>query len=92
MKHAGPDTLADLRPFLEELRQCDALKEQRLGSFYFKSRGFLHFHEDPAGTFADLKLDGLSFSRYRVTTRREQRVLLALIMQHLASLQAGYTS
>jgi hypothetical protein len=35
----------------------------------------LHFHEDPAGLFADVKLTG-TFERLRVSTAAEQRRLV----------------
>jgi hypothetical protein len=38
----------------------------------------LHFHEDPAGLFADLGV-GADFDRYPVNTRQEWDVLLAAI-------------
>ncbi len=60
MKHAGPAALDKLEPFLRQLRKLDGLKEQKRGSFYRKSpkgwRNFIHFHEDPAGFFADVTL------------------------------------
>ena len=40
------------------------------------SRGFLHFHEDPAGFFADLKT-GDDFERFRVATAGERRAFVA---------------
>ena len=52
------------------------LVERTPGSFYLRSRGFVHFHEDPSGLFADLKEDLVSFTRYRVSTRAEQREFL----------------
>lgn len=75
MKHAGPEALARLEPLLGELRGRTALVEKRPGVFYRRSHAFLHFHEDPAGLFADVRLAG-DFSRRRVTTRAEQRALL----------------
>jgi len=36
----------------------------------------LHFHDDPAGLFADVKLEGRQFTRYRVSLPQEQAVLL----------------
>jgi hypothetical protein len=60
---------------LTELRKLDGLTEKRPGTFYRKSNAFLHFHVDPAGLFADLKVDG-EFQRFRVSTRREQQTLL----------------
>jgi hypothetical protein len=83
MKHAGPQTLAALEPMLRELRRHRALVERTPGSFYRKSKAYLHFHEDPAGTFADVKLDGPEFTRMPVTTRQEQARLLALIARDL---------
>ena len=78
MKHAGPQALARLGPLLGELRERKALLEKRPGVFYRRSRAFLHFHEDPTGLFADVRLAG-DFSRHRVTTRAEQRTLLRAI-------------
>lgn len=35
--------------------------------FYLKSRAFLHFHEDAAGLFADVRAaDGKAFERIKV--------------------------
>lgn len=84
MKHAGRATLELLEPFLAELRQRPQLREKSNGSFYVKSKGYLHFHEDPAGIFADLKLDLVEFTRYPATTEREQQALLARIDRSLS--------
>ena len=88
MKHAGKATLALLEPFLAELRQRPPLREKSNGSFYVKSKGYLHFHDDPTGIFADVKLDFVEFVRYRATTETEQRALLARIDRSLATLPA----
>jgi len=79
MKHAGAETIASLEPMLRTLRARGDLIERTPGTFYRKSQAFLHFHEDPAGIFADLKDDLVTFKRYRVSTRAEQRRLLRLI-------------
>ena len=79
MKHAGAATLTKVTDLLRELRQRTVLTERGNGVFYLKSRGFLHFHDDPSGIFADVKLDLASYSRHRVTTRREQEALLKKI-------------
>ena len=84
MKHAGPATLLVLAPLLDRLRQMPALKERTPGSFYRKSQAFLHFHEDPAGNFADVKLGGKDFTRLPVDTGEQQARLLALVAQQLA--------
>jgi hypothetical protein len=76
VRHARPDDLGPLAALLTELRKLDGLTERTPGTFYRKSNAFLHFHVDPAGLFADLKVDG-DFHRFRVTTRREQQTLLA---------------
>jgi hypothetical protein len=75
MKHAGSDALDQLEPILIELRKLSALRERKRGAFYLKSAGFLHFHEDPAGMFADLKIDG-DFIRLPVNTQKEADTLI----------------
>jgi len=81
VKHAGAGTLTALEPLLSELRRQPGLIERTPGSFYLRSRAFLHFHEDVEGMFADIKLDGTEFTRVRVTTREEQAELVSLVMQ-----------
>ena len=75
MKHAGPEALDKLEPILAELRKLTGLRERKRGAFYLGPAGFLHFHEDPAGCFADLKIDG-EFVRYRVNTEKEMAALV----------------
>lgn len=82
MKHAGAETLARLEPLLEELRARPPLREKSRGTFYLKSRAFLHFHEDPSGLFADVRLAD-EFTRLPVTAKTEQSKLLALVDAHL---------
>jgi hypothetical protein len=36
----------------------------------------LHFHEDPTGVFADVRLDGNEFERIAVNNSQEQMALL----------------
>jgi len=79
VKHAGPQTLQQLSELLDALRQDASLVERTPGAFYRRSKAFLHFHEDPAGIFADVKLDGASFTRFRVSTVDEQARLLSLL-------------
>jgi hypothetical protein len=54
----------------EQVRAKEGIIEKKLGVFYRKSNAFLHFHEDPAGLFADLKA-GTDFDRYPVNTKNE---------------------
>jgi hypothetical protein len=85
MKHASQASLAALAPLLEQLRAIPGLIERTPGSFYRRSAAFLHFHEDPAGLFADVKLDLASFERLPVNTRTEQSSLLRLVRLALSN-------
>lgn len=76
MRHARPEALDVLEPLLKELRKIEGLKEKSRGVFYKRSAAFLHFHEDPAGLFADLR-DGTDFTRLPVNTAAERKALLA---------------
>ncbi len=75
MKHAGPQALDALEPLLKKLRGIAGLVERKRGIFYRGATAFLHFHEDPAGLFADLKR-GADFERYPVNTPAESARLL----------------
>jgi hypothetical protein len=67
VKHAGAAALDQLEPLLERIRAVGALKEKNRGVFYWKSKAFLHFHEDAAGLFADVRsADGKDFDRFKV--------------------------
>ena len=76
VRHATPADLDRISDLLVLLRGVDGLVERTPGVFYRRSRAFLHFHEDPAGMFADVRLDGDDFVRFRVTTRSEQTSFL----------------
>lgn len=78
MKHARSDALESLEPLLQEIRQIPGLVEKSRGVFYRKSQAFLHFHEDPSGVHADVRL-GADFERYRAETEIERQALLDLI-------------
>ena len=78
MKHAGEEALRRLSDLLDQIRQRQGLREKKLGIFYRKSKSFLHFHEDPAGMFADIS-SGDNFDRYPVNTMKERQALLAAI-------------
>jgi hypothetical protein len=78
MKHAGPEALDRLEPLLTELRAAPGLAERNRGTFYRRSRAFLHFHEDASGLFADIR-EGGEFKRYRVETDNERSELLARV-------------
>jgi hypothetical protein len=82
LKHATPAALEDLSDLLEQIRMRNGIKEKKLGIFYKKSQSFLHFHQDPAGLFADLNV-GADFERYPVNTKQEWTALLSVIDQAL---------
>jgi hypothetical protein len=75
VRHATAVALARLAPLLGELRKLSGLREPKPGTFYRGSQAFLHFHEDPAGDFADVKVGG-DWERLRVSTQRERAALL----------------
>ena len=83
MKHATSEALDQLEVLLNELRELAYLKEKKRGIFYIKSRAFLHFHEDPSGLFADVRLKH-DFERFPVNTEVQQHRLLKKIMIVLA--------
>lgn len=87
MKHAGPRTLARITPLLEELRTHSVLREKRPGVFYLKSREFLHFHDDPTGVFADVRLAD-EFVRLPVTSEAEQLEMLDRIDDCLSTVES----
>jgi hypothetical protein len=85
VRHAGARDLDQLEPLLARLRAFDALRERSRGVFYLKSRAFLHFHEDPAGLFADLRAaDGCGFERLKVDEAAGQAALLRRVEAALA--------
>ncbi|MGF6243045.1 hypothetical protein [Paraburkholderia phenazinium] len=82
MKHAGPaalDTLADL---IASIRERSELKETRPGVFYRKGKAFLHFHEDAAGLFADMRVSA-EWERFRVSEADERATFLATVERSL---------
>jgi len=78
MKHAGPAALDQIEPMLALIRRVPGLTEKSRGTFYKGSKAFLHFHEDPSGMHADVRLTD-DFVRYRVETEAEQTALLELL-------------
>ena len=84
MRHARAEALDALEPVLVRLRACPELTERSRGIFYRKSQAFLHFHEDPAGMFADVRLVPGEFTRMRVSTKAEQRAFMSAVRTALA--------
>jgi hypothetical protein len=52
--------------------------------FYRRSTAFLHFHEDPAGFFADAKI-GPGWIRFDVTTAALRRALVKAVSDELST-------
>jgi hypothetical protein len=85
MRHASEETLQRLAWLLKQLRAMDGLVEKGPGVYYRKSKAFLHFHEDPAGIFVDVRLrHDDPFTRLAVTTRKQQSALVTEIKRALA--------
>jgi hypothetical protein len=85
MKHATAVALDALDALLRDLRAIEGLTERRRGVFYRRSSAFLHFHEDPAGFFADAKVTP-AWVRFDVTTAAQRR---ALVREVRACMRAG---
>ena len=77
MKHAGAEALDAIEPLLRQVRLLPGLIEKKRGIFYRKSKAFLHFHEDAASMFADIKRSGDGdFVRLRVSTAAERKAFV----------------
>lgn len=84
MRHATGAALDELEDLLRAIRKRHPLlKERKRGAFYRGGQGWLHFHEDPAGLFADLKLSG-DFVRFRVSTKAERGALMRELQKSFA--------
>ena len=82
MKHASQAALGQLESLLQKLRGLPGLVEKKPGIFYVKSSAYLHFHEDPAGLFADVKLNAEGFERFQVNTQQQQAALFKRVRAH----------
>ncbi|WP_322014262.1 hypothetical protein [Paraburkholderia sp. J12] len=83
MKHAGSEALKRLESLLCQLREFPGLSERSTGIFYRKSKPFLHFHEDPTGLYADVRIE-LEFERFPVNSEGEKSTLLKAIGRAIA--------
>jgi hypothetical protein len=84
MKHATVVALDRLEPLLGKVRRHGGLKEKSRGVFYFKSKAVLHFHEDPAGLFADFRAKG-DWQRFAVNTADERTAFLRVVAAFLTA-------
>ena len=78
MRHAGPAALDVLDHLLALVRGRADLREKQRGVFYRKGKAWLHFHEDPDGLFADLRV-GEDWQRFPVSDADGRAALLAVI-------------
>jgi hypothetical protein len=85
VRHITPARLDTIEPLLVQLRTVAGLVERKRGTFYRKSRAFLHFHEQGDDIYADVRLDGDDFDRRRVTTKAEQAALVRDVRAGAAS-------
>jgi hypothetical protein len=90
VKHAGPAALDAISGLLEKLRDRTALVERKHGIFYVKGKAFLHFHEDRAGLFADLRVNG-DWLRLPVNGPEDRDRLLVAVDRALARMRDGIT-
>lgn len=79
-------TLSRLEPLLRTLRGYAVLTETRPGAFHLDGRDFLHFHEEPDGLVADVRL-ARGRVRMPAATDAEQAELLTRIDDTLSSLE-----
>ena len=79
MRHATPDDLVPIEALLRDLRSVSGLVERTPGVFYRRSRAFLHFHADPSGLFADIRLQGEDFERIPIDSTTAQAALLGQV-------------
>jgi DNA-binding transcriptional MocR family regulator len=83
MRHAGEAALDRLDGLLQQVRRRHPeLRERKRGAFYRNGQGWLHFHEDPAGLFADLKVEG-DWARCAVDTAAQRKALLERLAETL---------
>lgn len=96
MKHARDAALDTIEPLLCELRTLTGMVEKKRGVFYRRSQAFLHFHEDPQGMFADVRVPATGgptahpsgdedWQRLPANSAREHRVLVKLVRSALGA-------
>ena len=78
-RHAGRETFTQLEDLLADPRgiSLSGIVERRTGVLHRGSTAFVHFHDDPDGPDADVRLEpAADVDRYRVRTAAERRRLL----------------
>ncbi len=83
MKHATQEALTAITPLLRSLSAIEVLRERSAGTYYLKSQAFVHFHEDPAGIFADLRTS-TEWRRFPVNTEKQRKAFLLAVKFEIA--------
>jgi hypothetical protein len=92
VKHAGTAALEGIGDLLQQLRTVPGLVERKQGIFSRRSRAFLHFHEDPSGLYADVRLHpDEDFVRMPINTEAQRRRLLQEVRKLGAAERARLT-
>ena len=80
MGRATQATLEQLEPWLEQVRALgiDGLVEKANGAFYRRRTPILHFQEDAAGVYADVKVAG-DWTRVQIDRAPGKRQVIALL-------------
>jgi N-acetylglutamate synthase-like GNAT family acetyltransferase len=85
LRHARAEDLDRVDGLLEQLRAIDGLTERSRGTFYRRSKAFLHFHEHGGEIICDVRLDAAAdFERRTVTTKAAQSALVRDVRAALA--------
>jgi hypothetical protein len=90
VKHAGPNALDKLDDLLCQLREYPQLTERKRGTFYIRASAFLHFHEDPSGLFADLKV-GREWERLPANTAAQRNGIAKRVADLLVTHRAAHS-
>jgi hypothetical protein len=86
MRHASDEDLDQLEPLLDRLRDLPGLTERSRDAFYRRSRAYLHFHQNPAGFFADVRTqDAQDFARHAVTSDDQQAALFEIVQRDVGA-------
>ena len=84
MKHVRLRDLGAIRDLLTALRRLRALVEKTPGVFFRGGAAFLHFHEDTAGIFADIRVPR-DWKRLPVKTAAQREAVLRVAAAQLAA-------
>ena len=63
MAHCPETDLQDLKDILAQVSLWKGIKTKRLGIYYFKSKGFLHFHIKGQERWADVRGKSAHFEK-----------------------------